>query len=174
MSKLDKQHKINLIASEDAKGTSQTVIAKQLNVAQSTVSRQLAKPEVKELSQRLRDALQSRHVHKFISRVVKEAKVANNVSDYMLGLSNDNPTRIETIEEAEKFLTRMDKTGLAIAKGVGILDTNTIRIGDDNSVSVTVSPAFQAYIAFQTSPQNGEYQEEIKEARVSDSVNLSS
>ncbi len=144
------------IINRNAEGISQTIIANELNISQPAVSKQLLKPEIKELSQRLREALQKRHVHKFIARVTKAEKMASKVNDYALGLSDDNPTRYESIEDQEKFLARMDKTGLAIAKGVGILDTNTIRFGDDNSQNITVvSPAFQQYIDYQSNnPDN--------------------
>lgn len=161
-------HTINEIATKSVEGLSQKVIANDLDIHQTTVSKYSNKPEVKELTQRLRETLQQRHTAKFIKRVVKNEKHISRLSDYALGLTNDNPTRYKDIQDIEKAIARTDKTGLAILKGVGILDTNTIRFGDDNSVNVTVSPAFQQFIDFRTNDNNGEEQLKTVDIKVSD------
>lgn len=145
-----------------AEGLPQTVIAKHLDISQSAVSKHLAKPESKALTQRLRETLQQRHVHKFISRVVKTEKIASQLNDYALGLSDTNNTKYKDIDDIEKVLTRVDKTGLAILKGVGILDTNTIHFGDniDNSTKV-MSSAYMQFIDFQA--DNGYKDDETNE-----------
>jgi len=137
------------IESMHVEGMKQTEIARQLKISQPTVSQHLNKPEVKELTQRLKEALQKNHAHKFIRRVVKTEQQAGKLNDYVLGLSEDNPTRYETPEQIEKALSRVDKTGLGILKGVGILDSNTIHFGDNNTQTNVISPAFQDYLNFQ-------------------------
>ena len=150
--KIKGNHLENHIITKTLEGVPQRTIAKELNTSQTTISHYINKPEIKSLTQRLRNTLQQKHVHKFIARVVKTEKQAAKVNDYALGLTNDNPTRYESIDEQEKLLTRCDKTGLNILKGVGILDTNTMHVGDTNTSNVTVvTPAFQQFIDFQAS-----------------------
>lgn len=154
------------IVSQNAEGLTQPTIANNLDISQSSVSKHLAKPESKELSERLRDTLQKKHVHRFISRVVKTEKIAAQVNDYVLGLSDNNPTQYKDVDEIEKLLSRVDRTGLAILKGVGILDTSTIYLGNDNSQHLTVTPAFQGYLDYSSKRKLDPEGEEIIEADV--------
>lgn len=164
-------HTETLVATEKAKGLSQKEIGNKLAITQSAVSRQLAKPEVKELTERLRNTLKERYVAKFIKRTVKEAKASSKLTDYMLGTSNDNKTRYETPEQIEKFLTRQDKTANAILRGVGILDSNTIHIGNTNTqINQVISPSYQAFLDFQSTQGGAEYpQDELIDVNSGDS-----
>lgn len=149
------QNTIHKVVQANVEGTPQTVIAKELGVSQTAISKHLNKQENKELAQRLRETLQKRHVHKFISRVVKTEKVASQLNDYALGLVDINNTKYKDVDDIEKLLTRVDKTGLAILKGVGILDTNTIHIGDNIQNNTKITAAFQNYLDYQ-SDNNGD------------------
>lgn len=154
---------INKAVQANVEGKPQTVIAKELGVSQNAISKHLRKPANIALAQRLRETLQRRHVHKFISRVVKTEKIASQLNDYALGLADINDTKYKDIEDIEKMLTRVDKTGLAILKGVGILDTNTIHFGDniDNSDNRVMSNAYMQFIDFQA--DNGYKDDETNE-----------
>ncbi len=151
------QNTKNHIVTKSAEGLPQTLIAKDLDISQSAVSKHLAKPESKQLTEKLQKRLQEKHTTRFIARTIKEEQEASKLSNYNLGLSDDNNSKFIEPEEIEKFLVRMDKKGIAIAKGVRILDTNTIHIGDDNSQTVVVTESYQKFLDFQNSqPLDGE------------------
>jgi predicted transcriptional regulator len=141
---------INQIITLRAEGKTQNEIARLLNIAQPTVSVYSNKPEIKSVTEKLRETLQNKHTTRFTTRKIREEKKADLLSRIALGDEVDNKTMYQDVDSIEKFLARQDKSGLIIAKGVGILDTNTIRFGDDNSQHLTViSPSYQKFLDFQ-------------------------
>ena len=155
------------IITKSAEGMPQRHIAKQVNITQPAISNLLNKPEVKALTQRLKEALQEKYIHKFVARTVKEAKAASKLSDYALGITKTNDTLYKDVDQIEKYLTRMDRTGTTIAKGVGVLDTNTMYIGDDNSQHVTISAPYQEFLDYQAKKQATYHDEVVKDAVIS-------
>ncbi len=146
---------INKMVSLNTEGLPQTKIAKKLNLNQSTVSKYINKPENKDLATILKDRLKNKYVTLFTARKIREEKQALELSNYA---SKPNEVNNETIyqspEQIEKYLQRQDRSGLDIAKSTGILESNTIRFGDDNTQNIVISPAYQQFIDFQVKQEH--------------------
>lgn len=142
---------INKMVSLSAEGKPQTVIARKLNVNQSTVSKYVNQPENKELEDVLKDRLREKYVTQFVARKERDEEEALKVTEYAYNPTTvENKTIYQTPDQIEKYLGRQDKCGLKIAEGTGVLKSNTIQFGDDNSQHLTVmSPSYQAFIDFQ-------------------------
>ncbi len=153
------QDTINEIVTSSVKGKTQTLIAKELGIKQNTVSKYINKPENIELSEILKERLKKKYVTLFVNRKIKDEQQALKLSDYAYDPENvTNNTIYKTADEIEKNLSRQDKCGLKISEGTGILDSNTMRTGDDYSQHITISPSYQAFLDFQSMQDDNKLQ----------------
>lgn len=156
MGKLD--HVKEKVVKMLAVGEPQTSIAGQVGVNQSTVSR-FANEE---------EAIKAIEEEKLkLAEVIPDA--VQNVKDLveeMKDIPKDDIKRRELSYKATKD----------VLKAVNVFPAPQYanNIYNDNRQQAVISPSYQAFIDFQNSQTNWEEQEEIKEARVSDGVNLSS
>jgi transcriptional regulator with XRE-family HTH domain len=140
---------IEQIISLDTEGLTQPQIAKRLGISQGVVSKYLRKPEIKTLSDKLREKLQRKYVTLFTARKIRDEKQALELTDHAYNPDEIvNKTIYQTPEQIESFLNRQDKAGLKISQGTGILypqSLNQINFNDNRQQTI-ISSAFQAFL----------------------------
>jgi predicted transcriptional regulator len=153
-----------VIETKHSEGIPQTTIAKEIGFTQTTVSKHLAKPETKAITDRLKETLQKKYATRFIARKIKEEKTAYDLADIAMGNTDQssNKTMYDNIDRIEKYLDRQDKSALKIMQGVSILASNAIplHIGDNNT-QVVITPSYQAFLDYQSTQP---IDEPVKEA----------
>ena len=154
MSELDKLSVRQEVIHKLAVGEPQTGIAKRLGVNQSTISRFKEKNE--ERIEKARHEIIAENIDGIQEGIKNDIENNKKLSIEFKESSNITSEKVAYKSSVQKNIIK------PLLEKVGIYPSNTIHIGDDNSQNITISPAFQDYIDFQNSRNDGEEQEEIK------------
>ena len=147
MSKLDKLPVKKEVINKLAIGESQTGIAKQVGVNQSTISRFKEKNEeiIEKEKSNLIGLLPTAREY-----AQKRLHTGKRLADIEADENRPNTTiykEPKDVISAQKDIHKMATNILQIS---GILSPNTIHLGDDNSQNITISPSYQAFLDFQS------------------------
>lgn len=160
---------------------SQAEVARQLGVAESTISRFKNKPEVQARIDAVADRLVNEALDDIVARDIQEIHASKKLSEILIDLLKDEAQIVETKDgnpvelfQAKKvgainnFLERTEKVKTDMKRGIGLLPANTL------------SPVFNQYDLYgdnaQTalSPKIMQFLQEAQDAcKIPDDVDLS-
>ena len=151
MSKLDKLPVKQEVINKLAIGESQTGIAKQVGVNQSTISRFKEKNEeiIEKEKSNLIGLLPTAREY-----AQKRLHTGKRLADIEADENRPNTTIYKEPKDVISAQKDIHKIATNILQISGILSPNTIHLGDDNSQNITISPSYQAFLDFQSNYVN--------------------